>query len=117
MDRFVTVATFSFAAEADFMRRLLEDAGITVYLADDNLIAMDWFLSNAVGGVKVQVAAKDAAQATALIHQHESVRKHKDPAIVQFPCESCGRHLEFPGERRGGVETCRYCGSYVDVPE
>src|SRR5262245_3733301 len=52
----VTVGTFRDLPEAHALKMRLEAAGIPAYLADAELVAMDWLLSNAVGGVKVQVA-------------------------------------------------------------
>src|SRR5262249_49628477 len=53
----VTVATFWFPGEAHIVRCRLEAAGISVYIADEFTVTMDWFLSNAIGGIKLQVAA------------------------------------------------------------
>jgi hypothetical protein len=41
----------------------LEAAGIQAYLVDDNMIRMDWFISNLLGGIKLQVRAEDAEAA------------------------------------------------------
>jgi hypothetical protein len=38
----VTVATFSFPAEADVQKLLLEQEGIQAFLADANLVGTDW---------------------------------------------------------------------------
>jgi hypothetical protein len=42
-------------AEAHAIRVRLESEGIPVFLFDEFTITMDWLLSNAIGGVKVQV--------------------------------------------------------------
>jgi putative signal transducing protein len=51
----VTVAKCSLPGEAHAMRVRLESEGIPVFLFDEFTITMDWLLSNAIGGVKVQV--------------------------------------------------------------
>jgi hypothetical protein len=51
----VTVAKTSLAGEAHAMRVRLEAEGIPVFLFDEFTVTMDWLLSNAIGGVKVQV--------------------------------------------------------------
>jgi hypothetical protein len=38
-------------------RGLLESAGIEAFLFDDNMVRMDWFNANALGGVKLRVDA------------------------------------------------------------
>ena len=63
----VTVAQCNLAAEAHAMRVQLEAAGIPVFLADELTVAMDWLLSNAIGGVKVQVPDRYVERATHLL--------------------------------------------------
>jgi membrane protease YdiL (CAAX protease family) len=36
---------------------------------------------------------------------------------ITFACHACGKSIVLPAERGGHVETCPYCGAYVDVPE
>jgi hypothetical protein len=45
--------------EAFVARSLLEDAGIQAFLQDDNVVRMDWFWSNGIGGIKLVVRQKD----------------------------------------------------------
>jgi hypothetical protein len=62
-----TVATFQLQAQAELARNALADAGIPAVVADGEVIAMDWLLANAVGGVKVQVRSEDADRAAAVL--------------------------------------------------
>lgn len=122
MNSLITVAVYQFVSEAELMQTLLEEQGIPAYLADDNLIAMDWLMSAAVGGVKLQVAAEDVDRAQQWIEANQSRRRAgADPehpqATLSFHCENCRQLIEFPAYRRGGVETCPLCHRYVDVPE
>jgi hypothetical protein len=66
-DRLVTIAQCSLPAQAVAMRLRLEAAGMAVFLADEFTVTMDWLLSNAIGGVKVQVAEPDAIRACELL--------------------------------------------------
>jgi Putative prokaryotic signal transducing protein len=59
----VTVTSCSKPAEALAIRLQLEAAGVPVFLADEFTISMDWLLSNAIGGIKVQVAEADVPRA------------------------------------------------------
>jgi membrane protease YdiL (CAAX protease family) len=121
VEKLVTVATFDFCAAADETKLLLEQDGIRAFLADDNLVGWDWFFSNAVGGVKVQVAASDVDRAKGILEKHGSAKTEPQDNLpaeeVRFACQECGKSVTFPGERRGHVETCPHCGEYVDVPE
>ncbi len=62
-----TIANFSQPVEAHLLRTRLEAEGITAYLRDENLVTLDWLYSNAVGGVKVDVADEDYERALAIL--------------------------------------------------
>ena len=65
----VTVATYQLPAQAAMARNALDAAGIRAVVTDAEVVAMDWLLAPAVGGIKVQVQAADAEQAAALIRE------------------------------------------------
>lgn len=65
--RIVTVARFDQAGQAHVAKNALEAAGIRAVIADETVVSMDWFLSNAVGGIKVQVLEEDAERAVAAL--------------------------------------------------
>jgi hypothetical protein len=69
MSRLTTVASFDLAAKAELARNVLEAAGIPAVLADAEIVAMDWLISNAVGGIKVQVREEDAERAAAVLDE------------------------------------------------
>ena len=48
---------------------MLDEAGNQATISDESLVAMDWLLSNAVGGVKVQVWEEDADRAVGVLEQ------------------------------------------------
>ena len=63
----VVVAAFTSVHEAQFARSLLESAGLEATLADEHVVSMDWFYSNAIGGVKVLVPRHQLEEARALL--------------------------------------------------
>lgn len=65
----VVVGKFLDLANALPARTMLESAGIQCFLGDDNLIRMDWFISNLLGGVKLLVREEDAEAAQELLSQ------------------------------------------------
>ena len=121
MNKLVTIASFDFPDEAEAAKLFLEQSGVHAFLADDNLVGMDWFLANAVGGVKVQVADSDADNAEAALEQFKPFRRkpleQRSKEGVTFACQECGKNVTFPQDRCGHVETCPHCGEYLDVPE
>jgi len=65
----VTLRQFRDLPEALLAKGSLESAGIQAYLVDDNMIRMDWFISNLLGGIKLKVRAEDAEAALEILNQ------------------------------------------------
>jgi hypothetical protein len=59
----IAVASFSQPVEAHLARTKLESEGIPCVVGDENLIRVDWLLSNAVGGVKLMVPVSELERA------------------------------------------------------
>ena len=74
----VTVATFTTVGEAEAARLMLESRGITCALSDAETVTMAWVISNAVGGVKVQVPESDAPRASKILAQRAARRVSHD---------------------------------------
>ena len=96
--RLVTVRRYRDLAEAFVARSLLESAGITAWIADENLVRLDWFYSNLVGGMRLQVDAGDEAAAREILEERgphmmppeelEGLENRED--YVQPTCPRCG---------------------------
>ena len=76
-DELVTVAAYDDAVSARQALNHLREAGLPAVVSDESTVAMDWLLSNAIGGIKVQVNPKDVTIARQLIEEHE-----RQPAAV-----------------------------------
>lgn len=69
--RLVTLRQYVSAQEAWLAKSVLDSAGIRCFLFDENVVRLDWFLSNAIGGIKLRVRQEDVAAAAALLdHGH-----------------------------------------------
>jgi hypothetical protein len=55
--------------EALLAKGSLESAGIECFLADENLVRLDWFISNFVGGIKLNVRIEDVVNARKLLDE------------------------------------------------
>jgi hypothetical protein len=69
MRELVTIRQFRDLPEALLAKGSLESAGIECFLADENLVRLDWFISNFIGGIKLNVRAADAANAQKLLDE------------------------------------------------
>jgi hypothetical protein len=47
----------------------LESVGIECFLGDENLVRLDWFISNFVGGIKLNVRTADAENARKVLDE------------------------------------------------
>ncbi len=65
----VTIRQFRDLPEALLAKGSLESMGIECFLADENLVRLDWFISNFIGGIKLKVRALDAANAQKLLDE------------------------------------------------
>jgi hypothetical protein len=65
----VTLRQFRDLPEALLAKGCLDSAGIDCALVDQNMIRLDWFISNLLGGVKLQVNRDDAAVAEEVLSQ------------------------------------------------
>lgn len=69
----ITVATFDDSVSASLALNRLKDAGMPAVLSHENAVTWFWYLSTAIGGIEVQVNAKDAETARSLIEEHVQI--------------------------------------------
>jgi Putative prokaryotic signal transducing protein len=127
--KLVTVREFRDLPEALLAKSVLDSEGIESYLFDENMIRLDWFLSYALGGIKLRVKEEDAKEARELLEQGPPERFEAGEAgeYEQPKCPRCGslkvdfgekgKHLAYatvavgvplPVGRHGW--RCRECG-------
>jgi hypothetical protein len=88
----VTVRKFGDLHEALLAKGMFDAAGIKCFLVDENMVRLDWFISNILGGVKLAVRPDDLGAATELLTEPmpvgfrvEGVGLYEQPA-----CPECG---------------------------
>ena len=89
----VTIRKFRDLPEALLAKGSLESAGIECSLIDDNMVRLDWLISNLLGGIKLQVKAEDLDVAEEMLRQ-------------PIP-----EHLEVSGAGEYEQPRCPKCGS------
>jgi hypothetical protein len=67
--KLVSLRQFRDLPEALLAKGALESSGIESFLADDNMVRMDWFISNLIGGIKIKVKPADLAAAQEILDQ------------------------------------------------
>lgn len=106
--RLVTIRRYRDLSEGIVARSMLESAGIHVELRDENLIRLDWQVSNFIGGLRLQVYAEEVAAATGLLDQavvdpvpFNASDQHGLDDYEQPHCPHCGSaEITFEGASR-----------------
>lgn len=99
-NEFYTLGSFEYPADVQIIKGRLESEGIYVFLRDENTLNTDPLISQAIGGVKLQVYTKDKDRAIAI---YDAIRSyalddHGDPII----CPNCkARKSEVYYTRKG----------------
>jgi len=75
----VTIRAFWGLLEAELAKGLLDSAGIESFLFDDNMVRMDWFNANALGGVKLRVDAHNVDAANRVLQEVSDEVEPEEP--------------------------------------
>ena len=88
----VVIQQFRDLPEALLAKGMLGSAGVESFLLDDNLIRMEWFISNLIGGIKLAVKAEDEEAALEIVDQPIADHFEIDGVGVyeQPRCPKCG---------------------------
>jgi hypothetical protein len=100
--------------EALLAKTSLESTGIECFLADENIVRIDWFWSNLLGGVKLHVTAEDADAALEILGQPvpegfevEGVGQFERPRCPN--CNSVDIHFDE-------LRPIGFVGAYFGIP-
>lgn len=98
----VTLRRYRDLSEAIVARAVVESPGIFCFLKDENLVRLDWQMSNLVGGIRLQVGAADVEAAEAVLAQPvpNSIDIPDQPGFEQPRCPRC-TSTDIAWERQG----------------
>jgi hypothetical protein len=106
----ITIATFTNPLEAHIVRGRLQAEGIETYVAHEHHIWANWFLSTALGGVKLQVRPEDIQQAGEILRQERAgdfetlvAETGKEIAEPRPDCPVCRSEDITPVTRSGRI--------------
>jgi len=93
----VMIARYGGVPEAMLAKSMLDSAGIESFLGDENLVRLDWFYSNLVGGIKLMVREEDAETARTLLEKN-TPEKLEVTGVGKYaqPCHACGHGWDQP---------------------
>jgi hypothetical protein len=88
-----TIRRYRDLSEALIAHSALESSGVESFVQDANFVRLDWGVSNAIGGIRLQVSEADVETAEAVLTQ-------------PIPSE-----IAIPGDVDYGQPVCPRCGS------
>jgi hypothetical protein len=97
-----TIRRYRDLSEALVARAVIESAGIFCFLKDENLVRLDWQVSNFIGGIRLQVAAVDVEAANDILSQPvpNEISIPDQPGFMQPRCPRC-TSTDVSWERQG----------------
>ncbi|TMM59282.1 DUF2007 domain-containing protein [Maribacter algarum] len=84
-EKFYQISSFEYAADVQIIKSKLESEGIPVFLRDENTLNADPLISNAIGGVKLQVYSKDKDRAIEIYNEIRAYALDEDGNPVICP--------------------------------
>ncbi|WP_373882562.1 DUF2007 domain-containing protein [Acinetobacter pittii] len=88
--QWIVIKTFSFPYEAQIAKTQLEVFGIPVYIENEHTINMDWFYSNALGGVRLLVLENYVDEAKSFLEKDFSDELEQKFGESKECCPECG---------------------------
>jgi hypothetical protein len=111
----VTIRKFRDLPEALLAKGSLESAGIDAVLTDDNVVRLDWFWSNLMGGIKLNVDRENAEAANSILDQ--PIPENFDVAgIGEYQQPHCPRCQSLDVTFRELDRPVAYVSAYFNVP-
>jgi Putative prokaryotic signal transducing protein len=97
-----TIRRYRDLSEALVARAVIESAGIFCFLKDENLVRLDWQVSNFIGGIRLQVGAADVDEAKNILSQPipNEISIPDQPGFIQPRCPRC-TSTDISWERQG----------------
>lgn len=101
MSNLVKFKFYETALEANRDKQILAENGINSFIANEQLIQSDWLLSQAVGGIQLQVFEDDFENAEKILTEYQENEKFAlevehtiENPDFDFVCPKCGsNHL------------------------
>jgi hypothetical protein len=103
----ILIATFSHPFEAHLAKGKLESEGIEAFIADENIVGLNWLYSNLVGGVKLKVHEEDRERALKVLQAKVPLlggsRREKRPTSAKKPWKTPSRSMTTVGRNPSGA--------------
>src|SRR5215469_11762349 len=113
--QFVLLRRYRDLPEAAVAKSILDAERIDCVLSDENLVRLDWFWSNLLGGAKLWVRRQDAGQAEDLINQ-SPLNKFEVEGVGEFAQPQCPRCQSLDISFRELNKRVAFITAYLGLP-
>lgn len=128
MSDLVRFKFYETALEANRDKQILAENGINSFIANEQLIQSDWLLSQAVGGIQLQVFEDDLEKAGQILQDYKENEQYSlevehtiENPDFDFVCPKCGSNHLYRDDKATsffGISfltshkfICYYCGN------
>ncbi|SDM17156.1 putative signal transducing protein [Chryseobacterium taihuense] len=132
MNNLVKFKFYETALQANRDKQILAENNINSFIANEQLIQSDWLLSQAVGGIQLQVFEKDFHEAEKILkeyNENENFTLEAEHTIdnpdFDFVCPECGSNHLYKDDSSTsffGISilpsenyVCYYCGNKFKI--
>lgn len=132
MNNLVKFKFYETALQANRDKQILAENNINSFIANEQLIQSDWLLSQAVGGIQLQVFEKDFHEAEKILTEYKENENFAleaehtiDNPDFDFVCPECGSNHLYKDDSSTsffGISilssenyVCYYCGNKFKV--
>lgn len=84
-NEFYTLGAFAYPADVQIIKGKLESEGLSVFLKDEKTLLSDPLISDAIGGVKLQVYSKDKERALIIYNEVRNYAIGDDGKPINCP--------------------------------
>lgn len=106
MSELVRFKFYETALEANRDKQILTENGLNSFIANEQLIQSDWLLSQAVGGIQLQVFEEDLEKAKQILQEYKDNEAFSleaehtiDNPEFDFVCPKCGSNHIYRDDR------------------
>ncbi len=110
MSKLVRIRYYENAIEANRHKQMLKEHGIESWIANEQTIQSDWLLSQAIGGIQLQVFEDDLEKAKVLLKEFQEDQSYQlevehtiENPDFDFVCPQCGSNHLYQDEKPGGL--------------
>lgn len=132
MNNLVKFKFYETALQANRDKQILAENGINSFIANEQLIQSDWLLSQAVGGIQLQVFENDFDEAEKILSEYKEnenfaleVEHTIENPDFNFVCPECGSNHLYKDDSSTsffGISilssenyVCYYCGNKFKI--